>query len=243
MAYLRYFGFVAMAATTLCGVVLAQQAPVLQNPDEETRVVTLPGPAAPPAPSIAKTPSHAPEAAEPVKASAPVKKPKRAADVAAAKPENVAPAGLAPAGPAKPPVTPEETVDTSEADYRKDPAAFLQSRIGQWGIYNAQAVFGAPRGERPSFDDDETVNGRIVAYADPSGAYREVELDFDKTTGVLRSLFLYPVDLKWQDCRRHWGEKAVATDANKGRTFYSYQDRHLDILVAPDGKVISLGYY
>jgi hypothetical protein len=30
---------------------------------------------------------------------------------------------------------------------------------------------------------------------------------------------------------------------NKGRIFYSYVNRHLDVLVDQDGKVISLGVY
>jgi hypothetical protein len=49
--------------------------------------------------------------------------------------------------------------------------------------------------------------------------------------------------MTWQDCRRQWGGEVSATEAAKGRKFYSYVDRRLDVLVDSAGKVISLGLY
>jgi hypothetical protein len=49
--------------------------------------------------------------------------------------------------------------------------------------------------------------------------------------------------MTWQECRRQWGGEVSATEANKGRKFYSYVDRRLDVLVDAAGKVISLGLY
>ena len=85
--------------------------------------------------------------------------------------------------------------------------------------------------------------GQIVAFNDPSGRFRQFELDFDRDTGLLRTLFVYPHDMTWQDCRHEFGMNVRSTQANKGRIFYSYLDRHLDVLVDSAGKVISLGMY
>jgi hypothetical protein len=49
--------------------------------------------------------------------------------------------------------------------------------------------------------------------------------------------------MTWQACRRLWGAHVTARKANKGRTFYSYLNRRLDVLVDHTGKVISLGLY
>ena len=57
----------------------------------------------------------------------------------------------------------------------------------------------------------------------------------------LRTVFVYPLNMTWQDCRRQWAGQASATEANKGRKFYSYTYRRLDVLVDSAGKVISLG--
>jgi len=66
---------------------------------------------------------------------------------------------------------------------------------------------------------------------------------FAQGGGALRAVFMYPAQMTWKECRRLWGMNVNATEAGKGRTFYSYNNRHLDVLVDPDGKVISLGLY
>jgi hypothetical protein len=70
-----------------------------------------------------------------------------------------------------------------------------------------------------------------------------MELDFAKTTGRLRTVFVYPWKMTWKECRKLWGANVTSTEANKGRTFYSYVNRHLDVLVDPTGNVVSLGMY
>jgi len=70
-----------------------------------------------------------------------------------------------------------------------------------------------------------------------------LELDFDKDKGLLRTVFIYPWNLTWTECRKLWGAKVSATEGNAGRVFYSYVNRRLDVLVDHDGKVISLGLY
>ncbi len=120
---------------------------------------------------------------------------------------------------------------------------FCQKKIGQWGEAEARAILGEPTGRRASLDENRVENGQILAFADPSDRYRQLELDFDRVNGRLRTVFVYPRNMTWTDCRRAWGGKVSATLANKGRRFYSYMDKKLDVLVDVTGKVISLGLY
>ena len=149
---------------------------------------------------------------------------------------------------APPPPDPERPVLRRSAreyppEFERDSAAFLNQQIGIWQQVDAQVLLGEPIRQRSSFADDETVNGQILAFSDPTSRYNELELDFDRDTGLLRTLFVYPQNMTWQDCRQTFGTNARSTQANKGRTFYSYFDRRLDVLVDSAGKVISLGMY
>ena len=128
-------------------------------------------------------------------------------------------------------------------EFERNSADYLNQQIGIWQQVDAQALLGEPEGQRPAYGDDQTVNGQIVAFNDPSGRYKQFELDFDRDTGLLRTLFVYPHDMTWQECRHEFGMNVRSTQANKGRIFYSYLDRHLDVLVDSAGKVISLGMY
>jgi hypothetical protein len=128
-------------------------------------------------------------------------------------------------------------------EFERDSADYLNQQIGIWQQVDAQVLLGDPQAQRSAFADDMTVNGQIVAFPDPTGRYKQLELDFDGETGRLRTLFVYPHDMTWQACRHEFGVNVRSTQANKGRTFYSYLDRRLDVLVDSAGKVISLGMY
>jgi hypothetical protein len=149
-----------------------------------------------------------------------------------------------------PPVKPEARPVPSRApkpvfppDFERDSAVFCQKRIGQWSRPDASNLFGDPLRERPAYSDTKVENGRIYAFSDPTGRYRALELDFAADTGLLRTVIVYPWSMTWMECRHLWGAKVTAVEANNGRTFYSYMNRHLDVLVEPGGKVISLGLY
>jgi len=146
---------------------------------------------------------------------------------------------FAPKQPKLPP-TPKPVLPS---EFERDSALFTQRRITEWNQEDAYNLFGSPLRERPAFNDDRSENGRIYAYPDPTGRYRELELDFAADTGLLRTVFVYPWKMTWQDCRRVWGTNVDATAAAKGRMFYSYLNRRLDVLVDPNGRVISLGLY
>ena len=127
--------------------------------------------------------------------------------------------------------------------FEQNSALFCQKMIGQWTADDARFLLGQPLRQRPAYGDNQSVNGQIYAFPDPTGRYRELELDFESGTGLLRTVFVYPQNMTWQDCRRQWSGEVSATEANKGRKFYSYMDRRLDVLVDSAGKVISLGLY
>jgi len=211
-------GCLALAAETPDGAKATAVPPVLRDQDVANVEVLLPGKAAPP-----------PEAAKPAaEAAAP-----------AAAPEAPKPGASAPAGPAGHSAT---KVFYPPA-FEQNSALFCQKMIGQWTADDARFLLGQPARQRPAYGDNQTVNGQIYAFNDPTGRYKELELDFESGSGLLRTVFVYPLNMTWQECRRQWSGEVSATEANKGRKFYSYMDRRLDVLVDPAGKVISLGLY
>jgi hypothetical protein len=129
------------------------------------------------------------------------------------------------------------------AGFEQDSPKFLQAQIGEWREFDVTDLLGTPLRQRPAFDDDGKENGLVYAFADPTGHYKEFELDFAGDTGALRTVFVYPVKMTWNECRQAYGADISAADAAKGRKFYSYLNRRMDVLVDPTGKVISLGLY
>ena len=147
-----------------------------------------------------------------------------------------------------PPADPERPIlhrpkRTYPEAFEKDAAEYLHQRLGVMTEADATELLGDALNSRPAYDDDQAVNGRIYAYADPTAHFKQLELDFDQKSGELRTVFVYPLQMTWIDCRKTFGANVRATPANKGRTFYSYLNRRLDVLVDPTGKVISLGMY
>lgn len=210
--------------------------PVMRNDEpKDTVMVLLPGPAPePPAP-----PAIAVKTVVPAPVVAPVPAPAAFAEVPKL-PEAAAAGDEAEAGPRPyyrraPKAYPE--------DFEKDTLRYLQDRIGKWTADDVADMLGSATRQRPAFGEDQKENGSIFAFTDPTNKFREFELDFDGNTGMMRTVFAYPIQMTWQECRKQFGAKVTATDASKGRKFYSYADRRLDVLVGPDGRVVSLGLY
>ncbi len=128
-------------------------------------------------------------------------------------------------------------------DFERDSAAYCQQRIGEWTEPDVYNLFGKALRRRPAGGDGKDAAGLIFAFADPTGGIARSELDFAAETGLLRSVFVYPYQMTWSEAQRMWGTNVSSAQANKGRTFYSYLNRRLDVLVEPDGKIISLGLY
>ena len=127
--------------------------------------------------------------------------------------------------------------------FKTDSSVYLQRVIGIWKKRDAEALLGQPSRTRPALDEHKKINGQILAWSDPTGRYHELELDFDSDSGSLRTVFAYPNQMTWDDCRKMWGGNVNTTPAKNGRVFYSYLNRKLDVLVDRGGKVISLGLY
>jgi hypothetical protein len=231
MKWLRLVSSIALAGQLAIGAATAERDQTKTGEPVDNMVLTLPGLAAP-----TVLPVTPPLPAVPVPA--PIKAPVRA-PVAATRRE-----------PPKPPVEAEprpsqkRIIPALSADFVKESSVFCQKQIGQWKEADARALFGAPLRRRPAYGEDKkTANGAIYAFSDPTGRYKELELDFDKSSGTLRTVFVYPPGLTWEECRRLWGANVTSADARQGRTFYSYLNQRLDVLVDQKGKVISLGLY
>ena len=145
--------------------------------------------------------------------------------------------------PAPPPVAAVPAKPSPRLDFGNEVAAYCQKQIGHWKESDAHKLLGEPKRHRPAYDENRAVNGTIYAFNDPTSKYKELELDFDQKSGTLRTVFVYPPRLTWQQCRRVWSGPVAAADAAQGRKFYSYTNRRLDVLVDATGKVISLGWY
>jgi len=154
---------------------------------------------------------------------------------------------IAPSLPTETATVPAPSADGTRSKYpagfAQESAVFCQRELGHWTLADARALLGEPIRQRAAIDDDSIESGHIFAFHDPTRRYRELELDFDKDKGLLRTVFIYPWNLTWTECRKLWGAKVSATEGNAGRVFYSYVNRRLDVLVDHDGKVISLGLY
>ncbi len=204
--------------------------PVLRRSEpRDSWQVTLPGPP-PAAPVPEKVSLPSPAAATPVAKPAPSPA-KRVPDATLRGPLPL----LVPAAQAKP--------APPSLQIGRELAAYCQKQIGHWKENDARKVLGEPKRHRPAYDEKKSVNGTIYAYTDPTNKYKELELDFDLQTGTLRTVFVYPPRLTWEQCRRLWNGPVSAADAARGRKFYSYTNRRLDVLVNPTGNVISLGWY
>ncbi len=158
-------------------------------------------------------------------------------------PGSSAPAAESRPAEATPPPPPERPKPELPEAFKKDSSVYLQRVIGIWKKRDAEALLGTPLRNRPAYDERKRVNGQIFAWADPTSHYRELELDFEASSGTLRTVFVYPTQMTWDDCQKTWGAKVSSTRTKDGRTFYSYLNRKLDVLVDGDGKVISLGLY
>jgi hypothetical protein len=209
----------------------ATRLPPVLRPSEppDSGQITLPGPA-PITPAVAPAPKKV-TVATPVAKVAPLPV-KLVEDAVLRRPLPV------PAAPAVVAKRPAPVLETGN-----EVAALCQKQIGHWKEIDARKLLGQPKRHRPAYDENKAVNGTIYAFDDPTSKYKELELDFDLKSGALRTVFVYPPRLTWQECRRVWNGPVAVADAAQGRKFYSYTNRHLDVLVDATGKVISLGWY
>jgi hypothetical protein len=82
----------------------------------------------------------------------------------------------------------------------------------------------------------------IFTYADPTLTVQRLELAFDAKTKRLTNIYLYPMRMTWDECRRLWGSDYRVSYLN-GQKFYLYKNRRLNVQVDKHNMVISLGVY
>ena len=120
---------------------------------------------------------------------------------------------------------------------------FLEDQLQKWTFDDAQRVMGVPIRQRQSFGKDKVVNGNIYAYFDPTGRYREFELDFDASTKKLVTVYLYPWNMTWDQCKEAWGENADLETRADGTQMHFYKERRLLVNTQKDGRVINFAVY
>jgi hypothetical protein len=127
-------------------------------------------------------------------------------------------------------------------ELKAESAIYVQRRLGEWQFENAREILGEPRRRRDAYEEG-VVTGDIYAFRDPSNRYREFELLFSRQTKTMRSAFIYPWHMTWEECRELWGAEVNTTAMANGNIFHSYLNRHLDVLADKTGLVINLGIY
>ena len=141
---------------------------------------------------------------------------------------------VAPALPAKP---------SPRLEIGNEVAGYCQKQIGRWKESDARKLLGEPKRHRPAYDENRAVNGTIYAFNDPTSKYKELELDFDLKSGTLRTVFVYPPRLTWQQCRRVWSGPVVRCRRRPGPQVLFVHQPSPGRAGRPAGKVISLGWY
>jgi len=119
-------------------------------------------------------------------------------------------------------------------------SVFLERRFGIWTVEDSKSVLGEPHGHRFGVGDPMP---EIWAYDDPTKFARQLELVFDGKTKMLHDYYIYPVNVTWEDCKKLWGSDAKVQKNSNGTRFYLYKNRHMNVLVAANGTVISIGVY
>ena len=149
----------------------------------------------------------------------------------------------APAGSQKT-VTPAPAAQASIPDEMKEQRfAYLEKKMGVWTEQDARGVLGDPVRHRFGYDAHNVPFWDINAYADPTRLFRQFELAFDRNTTKLETIYAYPWDMTWEQCRKLWGDNARKMKNPDGTRFYSYRDRRINVLLSEQGKVINLGIY
>lgn len=117
---------------------------------------------------------------------------------------------------------------------------YFEKKLHIWTVQDAKGELGdsiSYRQGTPQFPSD------IFAFNDPTKQWRQIELSFSKTDLKLVGIFAYPWNLTWDQCKQFWGDKVRTLRNPDGTKFYSYRNRQLNVLVAKNGTVLSVGIY
>jgi hypothetical protein len=139
---------------------------------------------------------------------------------------------------------PSENTKSSKIpdEMKQGSLAFLEKRMGAWTIEDAKRLLGEPTRSRDALAG-KVIDGTIFAFPDPTGAMRELELNFAKSHGRLRAVYAYPYNATLKEAEALWGRNYRLVRNQNGTRSYVYQDRRLIVLTNANGTVIKLGVY
>jgi hypothetical protein len=130
-------------------------------------------------------------------------------------------------------------------DARKNLAAYLVSKLGQWKSADAVGTLGKPLREY-------TIDGprpgaqpmKKYEYGDPTNLWRGIRLTFDHLSDTLIAVATYPWNMTVAQMKVLWGENYNAFKNDKdGLIMYAYVDRPLLISANDLGAVDSITTY
>ncbi|MEO8593480.1 MAG: trypsin-like peptidase domain-containing protein [Candidatus Solibacter sp.] len=154
-------------------------------------------------------------------------------------PQPSTPAAPAAAATSLSPTEPRKIPD----EMRTNVAGFLEKKLTAWTEDEAKVPLGEPARHRYGYDQQKTIVSNIFAYRDPTNVYREFELAFDAKTKRMVGVYLYPVNMTWEQCKKLWGENVNTIKNADGSRIYAYKERHVNVLITKEGKVINVGLY
>lgn len=139
--------------------------------------------------------------------------------------------------------TPRVKAAAIPEEMKKHSGIYLEKHLRVWTPEQAEPVLGAPLRRRPALNPSGSEIGDILAYRDPTGLFRELELNFDRQTKTLQTFYVYPWNMTWEQCKRLWGDDVIMKKNPDGTRHYTYKNRRVNVYCSKDGKVISYGVY
>jgi len=129
-------------------------------------------------------------------------------------------------------------------EMRKSVGDFLVTRLLVWSEQDARTTMGDPLSHRYAYDSAQNVTGDIYTFHDPTLTTNRIELEFDSKTSRMTNVYLYPSRITtWNDCKKWWGKDVAIVKSPNGNKIYSYKNRHLNVFVDENDRVVSLGLY
>jgi hypothetical protein len=124
---------------------------------------------------------------------------------------------------------------------KKGSFAYLEQKLHVWTIQDAKNILGDSLAYREGVAGPDKVD--IFAFTDPTKQMRQFELGFSRGDLSLQHIYAYPWNLTLDECKKLWGDNYKTIKNPDGTKFYSYKDRHLNVLVNGHGDVLSLGIF
>jgi hypothetical protein len=124
---------------------------------------------------------------------------------------------------------------------RRNLAAFLVAKLGQWKHADAVKMLGRPLRE---YSTDGQRPMKKLEYGDPTNLWRGIRLTFEVGTELLLAVSTYPWNMTVAQMKVYWGENYNTFKIEKeGLIGYAYVDRPLLVTANDLGTVDSITTY